>query len=690
MTDEALLGLLRNTDRSIKAVSEIAPGFAQIPQQDLTRLMLKLIDEGEDKALGIFLNVIAYQRMSFDTRVLCQSLKVVDKTDDFIYPFREQDEKAIEPLLELAQAKDISGQRNVLAALLAVEFSVKYGAMGREVKKVLTKMTNSLIMPEAMLLIRSALAFLEDEESRNVFMPAFLEKDIHEELPESKGPSYIGQSHTVRRPVPKISRNAPCHCGSGKKHKKCCLEKDQELFHDASPYAGLTMSQVMSSPDLVDDTLVIDNMRAYQLKKLNHQKLKNKQLLAAYQKASAFGLYETGYRMLLELKGRPEQEDLAVLHLHDLLHAALDDGDLELSKIIEGQIPQDELEDEEGKKFHMFLLENKDLFMTMEKHCQGCLTNQDDFLRFNPVDMAYCFEKLFPALTIIFTRSAIIEHRTSPLDNRFLLDILRNARTDLDLEPLDDPIENYHEWSMDKLEQGFDLEAKDREIHELKQKIYEGRRCALEQDRELREKERELQTLSKKLEKEDRLKDTINLEQGQSHAQTGEQADVSHLKRRIERMKMEVREQQNERRRLSKLLEAKRAERIKTDEKLPHQGREKAVDEGHAGAARETDFNVKKVVIPVYTDQFRNSCEQISTGIVAKALRAIAGFAAHDQDVLRQSKRLERFSSVYRVRIGLYHRLLIRYEKEELKVLDLIHRQDLEKWIRHYSRGPDH
>ncbi len=26
----------------------------------------------------------------------------------------------------------------------------------------------------------------------------------------------------------KIGRNDPCHCGSGKKYKKCCLEKDEK------------------------------------------------------------------------------------------------------------------------------------------------------------------------------------------------------------------------------------------------------------------------------------------------------------------------------------------------------------------------------------------------------------------------------------------------------------------------------
>jgi hypothetical protein len=30
---------------------------------------------------------------------------------------------------------------------------------------------------------------------------------------------------TIRRETPRIGRNDPCHCGSGKKYKKCCLQK---------------------------------------------------------------------------------------------------------------------------------------------------------------------------------------------------------------------------------------------------------------------------------------------------------------------------------------------------------------------------------------------------------------------------------------------------------------------------------
>ena len=44
------------------------------------------------------------------------------------------------------------------------------------------------------------------------------EEDVFEEA-ESEMPYFRGE--------PKIGRNDPCPCGSGKKYKKCCLAKDQ-------------------------------------------------------------------------------------------------------------------------------------------------------------------------------------------------------------------------------------------------------------------------------------------------------------------------------------------------------------------------------------------------------------------------------------------------------------------------------
>lgn len=37
---------------------------------------------------------------------------------------------------------------------------------------------------------------------------------------------------TVRRAGPKVGRNDPCPCGSGKKYKNCCMKKDLGLVDD--------------------------------------------------------------------------------------------------------------------------------------------------------------------------------------------------------------------------------------------------------------------------------------------------------------------------------------------------------------------------------------------------------------------------------------------------------------------------
>ncbi|MEK6426303.1 MAG: SEC-C metal-binding domain-containing protein, partial [Burkholderia gladioli] len=33
-------------------------------------------------------------------------------------------------------------------------------------------------------------------------------------------------AQTIQRDAPKVGRNDPCPCGSGKKHKKCCGTDD--------------------------------------------------------------------------------------------------------------------------------------------------------------------------------------------------------------------------------------------------------------------------------------------------------------------------------------------------------------------------------------------------------------------------------------------------------------------------------
>ena len=46
---------------------------------------------------------------------------------------------------------------------------------------------------------------------------------------ETEIPEREHRQDTVRRAHPKIGRNDPCPCGSGKKYKNCCMNKDMEI-----------------------------------------------------------------------------------------------------------------------------------------------------------------------------------------------------------------------------------------------------------------------------------------------------------------------------------------------------------------------------------------------------------------------------------------------------------------------------
>lgn len=39
----------------------------------------------------------------------------------------------------------------------------------------------------------------------------------------------------------KLQRNDPCHCGSGKKYKNCCMEKDNNKISSKLGVAGLVI-----------------------------------------------------------------------------------------------------------------------------------------------------------------------------------------------------------------------------------------------------------------------------------------------------------------------------------------------------------------------------------------------------------------------------------------------------------------
>jgi hypothetical protein len=683
MNQAELIDKLRQTLRWRPEVEKTAASFAGIPVDEYEQLIRQLIDTGDDKALGILMCVCGVNSVKLNPQVLAMVLKVVEPLIDLCFPYRVQGPAAIEPLLEVVQAEDISWERQAYGAAIAAELAVQQASHQQVVKQTLLKLSQKIRAFEANFLIDQSLALLDGEIKNPLHNLWVTQQEVLKALPEEKPPLVIGGDFTVRRPIPKIGRNAPCPCGSGKKYKKCCYEKDQQLLRDASPYEGITMTQLRSMPSLVDDADMIREMRAYELKKLQPVKLNEEQLFQAYRRADHFGMREFALDMLLELKDRPDRENFALEHMEDLLDSALDVGDIDVARKVMGLITPEGLHDAEAVKFRFDFVENREHYDALEARCRQALQEEADEdlfkLDYALLALSYNFENIFPAMSIVFARAAVIGRQEAFFDNEMLMEVVRKCRADLGHDPWEDPLEDIFDRMLKK--DDFDLqdEAKNTQIQKLKEKVSETSRLASQRHSALKEKELELDRLVKRVEGEEKSSASRqNAVKSTEPLSIEERKTASDLHRQIDNMKAEINLQQHERRQLRKALrEAQKKLVVRESRKTPTV----PTDEQRTGLEFET--TPKKIMIPEFSAAYRRSCETAPSAVVAKSLQAAAGFAAHNKQIWRQTKGIETIRHIYRIRIGIHHRLMIQWEKEKgLKVLDLIPRAQLETWIR--------
>ncbi|MBE0427786.1 MAG: SEC-C domain-containing protein [Nitrospirae bacterium] len=484
----------------------------------------------------------------------------------------------------------------------------------------------------------------------------------------------------------KLGRNDPCRCGSGKKYKKCCYNEDQLRMRDASAYSGITKSQLRENPGLVDDASYIADLRPYELKKLAPSKMNDAQLLAAYRRADIFGLREVALEMLSELKSRQGKEELAVEHMFELFDSALTAQDTETIRKLSPHLPEKDRYFSESDRLKHQLLEKPDKLRDLEALCIKAFADNEDHCL---LELSYAFEDILPALSIVFGRAAIVSEPERKLDNQILIDAIRKRRITLDLEPWGDPIEDYWDWIMGKDSERIAEEDKDERIEKLQEQLSEAREKSSLALKDLQGKEKALAELEKKLQGVTAVapledvrpigKPTKNDTMAEEDGEERKQAIVA-LKSKIEALKMEIRSQQESKLRLRKELHhAHEIISKQRDQKAPSQEMPDS----------EADFLPpvpEKVRIPDFTTSFRKSCENLPSALVVKAMQAAIGFASRDKAILRQTLGIERMPDYYRVKVGIHHRLIIHQTPgNELQVVELIPRKQLETWIRKHT-----
>jgi SEC-C motif len=190
------------------------------------------------------MNVCAIRQIRVPPELLPSMLELIEPIIDFGPLLAFQDPEALSYLLEAAEMEAVSSQRQAYAGLLSAEMAVLHGVDPAQVRRLLRILEQAHLMnPESTALLGSAFALLDlPEADRPPAKDLISQARIIDLLPDEPPPVVIGDGGTVRRPVPKIGRNAPCPFGSGKKYKKCCMGKDQQRIRDASSHEGLTRS----------------------------------------------------------------------------------------------------------------------------------------------------------------------------------------------------------------------------------------------------------------------------------------------------------------------------------------------------------------------------------------------------------------------------------------------------------------
>ncbi len=605
----------------------------------------------------------------------------------------------VEMLLDVVEQDRMSSERDAVALFLAVELLGGSSPPPRLLALLRTRLRRMLGIEASIVLAMTAKA-LGDKDVLEVAKPwlpmaeAVEAKSIREQLlrrlatppllalPE-KSPPRVISGFTVRRPAPKVGRNDPCPCGSGKKYKKCCAEKDAERAWDPSPMPGLTRSEYLRSAGSELTSREVDLLRIQELAELNFPSLSTLPLIAALRRALIFhrlDLAESAMEALSTRTDFPGGGD-ADGYRAELIHVAVETDNLEFAKR-----HLDLLHDrKEAFQSDLITIELRSPSeQTLARLEQTALSGLQEPKGNALFDLSFALLRGSPALGILVARASLSAER--PFDSDGLLEVIEEARDRLGLPPGDPAWEIY--------EQRLDRETA-RKVDELVKHGESAERERLVAEAEgLREKLRDSKSRIDELEQRMRVQEAslTRLSADQSSAPPtappasaplpADEEERRRLRAKLAELKLLLAERNAERTTLRRQL-AKMHETLATEEKTAEHAPEPREDEPSEEAAVGTPSTL---LVPHFSASCEESLRQLPSVIARKALFIITSLASLDSATWRQVKRMVTASTpLLSCRIGIHHRAVFRVEEGHLTVLSIFHRKDLDTAVKRYG-----
>jgi hypothetical protein len=496
----------------------------------------------------------------------------------------------------------------------------------------------------------------------------------------------LAEGFTMRRAVAKVGRNDPCPCQSGRKYKQCCMAKDEERLRDSSHVAGKSHADLRAEPEFGVTRAKVRKTPLQDLLRIDPRKIAEDA-----QEELVFCLSGSMYfdRAVecLELVGFPERLD-DVCFSYALFAARAGRKDA-LENLLKKHPRSKEIHEGMFLSAKLLLAEDDPASIAplMEREALAALQENDPYPVLFFADGL--LQSKYMALGILVGRSAIIQMEGDNDSAQRLLKELLMARDRLNLPP-DDIMSEVLEkrWlaaaEKKEREEGTEaasalaearekLEVKIREMHRLQQSL-----DSLHRD--VQDREKRLAEL--------RSANQANALARKSQAGAADEEKLAELRFKVEELKNVLKEHQEERvslrqelREVYGKLNVQTSARPQEDHSVSRQ--EQKENEAEAKhLLPEEAVETQPLRLPVFPADFHSTLESLPKHVARSAVAMIGRLASGEAAAFQGVLRLKVVDSVYRQRIGRDHRLLFRLLSDQLVVIDLINRRDLDRRIK--------
>jgi len=488
-------------------------------------------------------------------------------------------------------------------------------------------------------------------------------------LPEEPPAADIG-GFTIEKATPKVGRNEPCPCGSGKKYKHCCLrdrKPDTPRADPAVPWGDRArFHRTMSEAQF-------GGLHTTEVARVDPEELTTPRLIGAIGRLARYRLFDVAERFLEELVTREDLPEGSTLDeaRTEIARHAIPSRDIEVTRrLIESFDTPEEIPS--SLPLGLALIEESpDALTQIEKQALKCLTATSwDELGNLCAALIY----FFPALGIVVSRGAIDPEQ--PLEAEKMLASVEEARDMLLLPPNDPVWEIYDVLSERHVEKQLENSEAERseklaaEANRLRFSVAEARARENAARRELARREKDLA-------KAERVAAESKEEAAQARRGSGPPPEELERQRgKVEEFKRRIAEGNAERRELRRRLYLLG---VQMDEALGKDGgADPEEDDDRFEVEAEAGHGHLTLRIPVFSREFREELKGVAEHVARAAVATAGALAAADPGAWCSVKHVRSIEDLRSARIGR-HRILFRLEGEdELTLLRLIHRKDLE------------